>query len=223
MNTGEHNFPCIHDFTVGDFTEWSDRVPLHFSLLSKTDLQPDNDSNGVKYQWDSKNTLEYKSLLITKLPDLNQVIHNIDCNGRDSINNALIQVTEKIRSIADPLCCKPCNNNNNACFTDSLDIKDAECFDNECLLAKTHYIDALEVFNRCKSDESRHWFITCKAEYKSLVKRKKRLFMLKEISEIEKLRTSRPKQFWRYFKSRKSKPSGISMDELYQYFKKTEQ
>ena len=59
--TGEHNFPCIHDFTVGDFTEWSDCVPLHFSLLSKTDLQPDNDSNGVKYQWDSKNTLEYTS------------------------------------------------------------------------------------------------------------------------------------------------------------------
>ena len=107
--TGEHNCPCIHDFTVGDFTEWNDRAPLHFSLLSKTDLQPDSDSNGVKYQWDSKNTLEYRSLLITKLPELNQVIHNIDCNSRDSINKALIQVTEIIRSIADPLCCKPCN------------------------------------------------------------------------------------------------------------------
>ena len=156
----------------------------------------------MKYQWDSKNTLEYRSLLITKLPDLNQVIHNIDCNSRDSINNALIQVTEIIRSIADPLCCKPCNNNKNGCFTDSLDIKDAEWFDNECLLAKTHYLDALKVFNRCKSDESRQWFITCKAEYKSLVKRKKRLFMLKKKSEIEKLR----KQFWRYFKSQKANP-----------------
>jgi len=72
-----------------------------------------------------------------------------------------------------PLCSKPCNNNNNGCFTDSLDIKDAECFDNECLLVKTHYLDALKVFNRCKSDESRQWFITCKADYKSLVKRKK--------------------------------------------------
>ena len=40
--------------------------------------------------------------------------------------------------------------------------------------------------------------------------------MLKKKSEIEKLR----KQFWLYFKSRKSKPSGISMDELYEYFKK---
>jgi len=47
--TGEHNFPCIHDFTVGDFTELSDHAPLHFSLLSKTDLQPDNDSHSVKY------------------------------------------------------------------------------------------------------------------------------------------------------------------------------
>ena len=31
MNTGEHNFPCIHDFSVGDFTEWSDNALLHFS------------------------------------------------------------------------------------------------------------------------------------------------------------------------------------------------
>ena len=29
--TGEHNFPCIHDFSVGDFTEWSDNALLHFS------------------------------------------------------------------------------------------------------------------------------------------------------------------------------------------------
>jgi len=89
-------------------------------------------------------------------------VHNIDCNSRDSINNALIQVTQIIHSIADPVCCKPCNNHKNASITDSLDIKDAEWFDNECLLAITHYLDAFKVFNRCKSDESRQWFITCK-------------------------------------------------------------
>ena len=57
-------------------------------------------------------------------------VHNIDCNSRDSINNALIQVTQIIHSIADPVCCKPCNNHKNASITDSLDIKDAEWFDN---------------------------------------------------------------------------------------------
>ena len=57
--TGEHNCPCIHAFTVGDFTEWNDRAPLHFSLLSKNRFKTDKYSNGVKYQWDSKNTLEY--------------------------------------------------------------------------------------------------------------------------------------------------------------------
>ena len=33
--TGEHNFPCIRDFTVGVFSEWIDHTPLQFSLLHK--------------------------------------------------------------------------------------------------------------------------------------------------------------------------------------------
>lgn len=49
----------------------------------------------------------------------------------------------------------------------------ADWFDEECHTAKQMYINALQTFNRCKSNENRIIMCNLKWIYKPLVKRKK--------------------------------------------------
>ena len=93
-----------------------------------------------------------------------------------------------------------------ACFTDSLDIKDAEWFDKECLLGKTRYLDALKVFNLCKSDVNREWFITCKAEYKSLVKRKRGCSSSKQFHKLKSYERANQNSFGGILNPEKANP-----------------
>ena len=57
---------------------------------------------------------------------------------------------------------------------------------------------------RCTTDYSRNQWRMLKAEYKKK-KRKRRQFEIKHVSDIENLLFSKPKEFWKYFKSRDKK------------------
>ena len=76
------------------------------------------------------------------------------------------------------------------------------------------------MYSCCKTVVNREHFCKCKKEYQDTVKKKKRSFELKKILEIEKLKHSKPKEFWKYFK-KKNKNTGscdITLDEFKNYF-----
>lgn len=99
-------------------------------------------------------------------------------------------------------------------------IKESEWFDASCLEKKRSYLEALHIYNGDKSDEKRIIFMQKKKEYKQYIKNGKIEYKRTKMVDIEKLRTQKPRQFWKFFsKKNKSKGSNISVNEFYTYFK----
>ena len=70
-----------------------------------------------------------------------------------------------------------------------------------------------------KTTESRHLLCAQKANYKSLINKKKRLFENNKLCELEKLKHAKPREFWKHFKNNKSRKSNnISNDDFFKYF-----
>ena len=86
---------------------------------------------------------------------------------------------------------------------------------------KSVNLDALNAFNTCKTILSRDYFCKCKKEHKKLIRKKKNMFLRSKYVEIEKLRFSKPKQFWQYFKKKKNTKQNneISVENFYTHFK----
>ena len=61
-----------------------------------------------------------------------------------------------------------------------------------------------------------------KCSYKRLVRRKKRSFKFKihKIRQIERLRHSKPKDFWKLSDKRKKSDTNISQQDVFEYFSK---
>ena len=110
--------------------------------------------------------------------------------------------TQIIRDVSDPLFSKRFIHKNNVSFSDQSFVKNKEWFDNDCIISKNKYLEKLRMYNFCKTVVNREHFCKCKKEYKDTVKKKKRSFELKKILEIEKLKHSKPKEFWKYFKKK---------------------
>ena len=82
---------------------------------------------------------------------------------------------------------------------------------------KYTYDEALLAFYNCKSYTARKYLLDCKQIYKDPVRRKKRYF--KELQDIEKLKFSKPQNFWKHFRKKKVlHEHSISLDEFFRYF-----
>ena len=80
------------------------------------------------------------------------------------------------------------------------------------MYAKKKYEESLRGFNRCKDENSRKKLIRMqKGVYRNVEEEEKEILIIKKIESIEKLRQSRPKDFWRYFKQRKNKIIRLSL------------
>jgi len=67
---------------------------------------------------------------------------------------------------------------------------------------------------RCKTDYSRNQWRMLKTEYKKNVKRKRRQFEIKHVSNT--------KEFWKYFKTKdKQTDNGIDLDSFLSIFQKS--
>ena len=98
-------------------------------------------------------------------------------------------------------------------------ISNADWFDSECQNAKQCYLEALSVFNRCKSDTSSTYLCDCKRRYKSLIRQKKKQFKYKKVEELENLKYSKPISFWKHFRKTKSQISNkLNIDDFFNYF-----
>lgn len=146
------------------------------------------------------------------------MLQNIDLHSAESIENSVHDFTCLIRGVADPLFRKNSRVDNSNRPRNS-HFKKSEWFDQACREAKLLFKNALYVYNCDKNDNNRSIMIEYKIAYKRLVKRKRRVYENSKIKEIERLRHSKPREFWKLFK--KNKPNSnnnVSMDDFYNYF-----
>ena len=200
----EINFPLIHNFTVHSFNEYSDHAPLSFSFCcSRINDQSRNiKHDSTKYMWNCENKDTFRAEIISNLPVFNRIVQSIDVSCRQSINTALDDFTSRMREIADPLFAKTyiqASHRNEYCFSDKPLVKHAVWFDDDCLKAKQLYLESMYKFNRYKNDCTRKQFCSNKVKYKNLCKLKKKQHELVKISEIEHLKSAKPKDFWKFF------------------------
>ena len=165
----------LSQFTVGEFNEWSDHAPLHFSLFVNNCLPSYETFTDVKYKWDSSRRDEFRSRIISKLPIFNDIVISIDNSNQLSINSIIDKFTATIRSEADELFSKSYKYSNKPSFNTDSSLKHADWFDNECITARNHYHDALKYFNLNMTDLNRKVLCEKKSVYKKLIMKKKNI------------------------------------------------
>ncbi len=173
--TKESNFSRINSFTVEDLNVYSDHTPISFAIHANFDYPEGISENYVKIQWDVSKRDKFRSAIISRLTELNNLTcsHNSNLQNRESINTLLNSFTTIMREVADPLFLNH-SSHKNVSYNDAAHVKHADWFDNECVQAKNIYLQALRNFIFCKTTESRHLLCAQKANYKSLINKKKR-------------------------------------------------
>ena len=173
----QQDFGCISDFHVKSFNEWSDHALLSFNIVCNTEIYTCEElqSGDSRIIWNDSLRDEFRRSLIARLTDLNYVVSRIDACDRNSINSSVETFAEILNDVAKPLfsrqnVCKKSNSSN--AFSNRVS-KKADWFDDECRAAKQLYFDALNEFNRYKTDDNKLNMCTLKASYKAIVRKKK--------------------------------------------------
>jgi len=217
--TKECLFNNIHSFKIGNPNEWSDHSTVSLSLRCNISSYTNTPENETKFVWNAELRDQFRNGLIGKLTQFNNISSSTNVDSRASVNNTINLFTDAIRDAADPLFKKHIFPNVKPTFQDESIVKNKDWFDKDCRISRGRYLHALRTYNFTKNNTNREYYCQCKKSYKDLCKRKRRQSELKRISEIEKLRFSKPKQFWKYFKKSKPKPNNdVTLDEFRTYF-----
>ena len=179
----------------------------------------------TKIKWDDSLRDEFRRSLISKLTYLNSIVNHIDISDRNSINTCVEKFSGVLNEVTNPLFCKEVSTtrSKSSTLSENKICKKAEWFDDECRTAKQLYLNALNSFNLHKSDENRIHMHDLRCSYKRLVRRKKRSFVIHKIRQIERLRHSKPREFWKLFVKRKKFNTNISQQDFFEYFSKMQQ
>ena len=101
-------------------------------------------------------------------------------------------------------------------------VKKSVWFDSNCREARRLYLNTLKLYNSCKTDINRQKMYELKSKYKKFIRTTKAAYSRKQYKAIEKLRFSRPKDFWKLFSKKKTKISEcIPVEDFYDYFFKS--
>jgi hypothetical protein len=219
--TKDCNFSQICNFTVHDLNEWSDHCPISFNLkcnLPRKIERISHDEFVCRYKWSDDCKNEFRAKLIAKLPVFNTLTNCIYVENKTSVNNLVTDFTSIIQDIAKPLFFKSHIVKKDASFCNLNNEKNKDWFDYECVQAKNTYLNALRKFNMTKSNIDREELCILKHNYKTTVKLKRSRNRASKIREIEMLRYSNPKDFWKYFKRNNNVKNNISIDDFFKYF-----
>ena len=217
----ECNFARLSRFTILPINEWSDHCPMQFALFCN------NPVNELYYddeivKWNDNFKSIFRTSLIAKLPLLNNIITDVNLN-KQSVSSAVRDFTAVMREVTDPLFVKHVTRKPFSNFSDVPLGNRKEWFDKDCDDARNRYLHAQNAFYQNKSEKNRMYLCCRKKEYKNLIRIKKRLFVRRKICEIEKLKSCKPKQFWKHFKKPKGKVDGnVSLNQFYSYFSQLE-
>ena len=98
-------------------------------------------------------------------------------------------------------------------------LKNADWFDGDCESARRLYKDALKCFNLNNSDANRSKLCQYNKLYKDLIRKKKGCAYRTKMTEIENLKKNKPREFWKFFKSKnKISSHNISLEDFKLFF-----
>ena len=215
----EHDFPRVTSFQIGSFNMYSDHASLRFNLfggksLPNIPIELNISDEYYTYSWDQDKRDVFRRRLIGKLPDFNKILNNVNLSDTHSIESMVSSFSSKICEVADPLFMKRKSLNKTRSRH-----AESQWFDTECYEAKSLYKQYLREFNRCKSYENRLQLCEFKTKYKTLIRKKKRGFMLKKAQQLTELKKHRPRDFWKHFgKSKFVSSSPIHIEDFKQHF-----
>ena len=178
----ECDFYMVNDFSIKEFNMYSDHAPLQFAIKCRSAVHDcaNNRPKITVVKWNAEHRDLFRRGIIGKLPHLNEVIGIGNCNNANSIDLMIQKFSDEINDVASPLFKRNINPNKHYLQN--------KWFDNECYNAKKVYLEALNTFNRVKTDDNRQQLCSRKLDYKRLVRKKKRTYKLKQAAELETLK-----------------------------------
>ena len=204
------DFSMINQFSLGNFTTFSDHAPLCFDL-KMTSIPRDKDRQNyfcTYIKWDSGQRDVFRRNIIGNLPSFNEIVQQA-CSDEIMVE----RFSNRICAAADPLFRRKSNKlepkKTNSCHW----------FDLECKLAKNEYKSILKNFNKNKTPENRQILCTSKKKYKKIIRRKKIKYKREQAASFEDLKNKNPRQFWEFFKKKKKRvASDLSVNDFEKYF-----
>lgn len=196
-------FCLVVNFDIDQFNEWSDHTPLTFGLRSNTVRKINEHTENTYYKWNDDKKETFRSILISKLPDLNGVTTNIHTEDRNDINNTVTSFTQYYR-MQQNLCFERHLLNVREVISVILQTNQLCGLITSVMNRKKICLNSLKQYNTYKTFENRQILLTDKRNYKQLVMRKRRIYEIKRIKDIERLRHSKSKEFWILFIKRKN-------------------
>ena len=214
----EGDFSLITDFQVNPFTEFSDHASISFSLCCKRpSVLACEQNKDRKFSWNPSQRTTFRNRLIALLPTFNSITSNINRCSRSSNNDNVNKFSDTLTEVAFPLFSKR-QKQMGTRFSEKVICQDSEWFDKQCAAAKRAFISARNHYHHNKSTDNRQKFLKLKTQYKKLCRSKRNAFRKKKMIEMENLKSSKPKEFWRYFKNHDFCNNNIHIDEFAKCF-----
>jgi len=91
----QDDLSCITGFEVLDFNIFSDHAPLYFTIGLNNDSLYNcaNDDSCVRTRWDTNKRDKFRSIIISKLPEFNNILSDTGViSNRDNINAIVTKV-----------------------------------------------------------------------------------------------------------------------------------
>lgn len=236
-------FHCVKMFIVCDFNVLSDHAPLHLQMYTRSSLDERGTARAdthigtemSTYRWNDESNGSFLETLATNHESINESVIMAGEITQDSIDTCVGRFTNELVRAMSPFLSRPNTHVNthtaSAVGHDHVNIQcnsgrgpriceDKPWFDSELKRIFYNYKNALNLFNRFKSADNRNNLISKKKVYKAAEALKKRQYMKFEGDMLEYLRKYNPKQFYMKFSSPKSTGPQMSMDVLYDHFKR---
>ena len=207
------NFSDVKNFNVHSFNEFSNHAPLTFSLVINTCLEQNDGQKYYTYKWNDNYRNDFIDSLRNDLHLLDQIV-----NSDYSVNETVELFSTFISSRAQPFfeICRPTKQS----ITFQTNKTHEKWFDEACSEKRNIYLEALRDFNCVKNGENRRILWDKKRDYKFCCAKRKRQYKRQLCLDMNNLRRTKPREFWKLFKHKSNTSSGnIKLEDFHEHFK----
>ena len=213
--TTPENFTDIKDFNVHGFNEYSNHAPLTFSIITNNHMNSTTGEKYYTYKWNDTYKHEFTESLRKDIHLLDQIL-----TSNYTVNETVEHFTTYINTRAQPFFEKCHSGRTVNMFQDSDYRTQQKWFDDVCTHKRNLYLEALRDFNCTKNNENRRKLWDKKRDYKFYCVKRKRQYKRQLCLEMNEMRKTKPRDFWRLFKRKNNNSCGnIELSEFYEHFK----
>ena len=217
-------FDVIKSFEVYDLTEFSDHVPVYFSIDSSCSFAERDNHQQTSYKWNDAYCEQFK-LLVTANMDFDNIFQAFsDTDLKQTPERVIDDVVNAfnltLSELGSTFFKQERNTKKSGRYNNSGKCMSKEWFGKECHEAKGFYLQALSLYNENRTPYTRNDLLDAKKRYKLCTRKYKRRFLIERSQKIKHLRARNPREFWRLFRKQKPVHGGnIKPDEFADFFR----